>query len=1741
MKWTIFSKNGEAKHESLTQYNGDGRVVYQDSLEYTGNWMGETFLTVSIKSAYPIDFQIGDYIDYRGERFTINYDPTVIKKARRGTYGEGFTYDSIKFNSYSNELTEVMFHDWVLSDNELHYTSLPNFSFHCKDVDDLVDRLQANMDRWCKANGRKKEDYWLFYTLKSNPSGTKDAGQKQTTYERTQQRAKDILESCGITDIRSTEYTSFLDNVKSQWEKTFGVDAKYRDSRDDERYDRNLQANNQTVWDLMASIKQQFGLSFIIRGKNVYIGTAGVPTAHLFKYGKGNGLYEVDRTADQDQKVVTKLHAYGSNENMPTRYYVTIHTEPYAKVMEVSAKTENPETEGTILDLFETDFPFSDRYFTRLYKAAESGETLSNIFEVKIKIDNYLVGALAEKNAVTENTRMRVDWSNGAGLNEGNKENVIGFTKALKAGGRVIFEAGVNKSAVPSSNLLSTTPNKLPNNMAVTSLMLPGFPDYALSEVCRSVYDNVKDVTNYYIKQTPSSAETLFYTESGEHLIEFSKDKYDPYLLSSNAAVLGIKEGDISCTEENDDNGLEAVYPTIEETTDIEAGVGTSGARLDAVVIADFIDDNGAWPTDKTDKIPPFYIYLPELGFDLQQANEDAGGGDMQISMKNGFCGGRTFRVAEARRVGKDDSVQWKAVLANANYFNTKYNKNDWPADQPYLVRNLPIKAAWRLKCQRVEDSGQDLYFPYSYPASIKGAVSEQMTNAYQIMGGDNYVITGIKVGDVNYVKTASWKLLRKAIHWLCKNDHTRYVYSPKIDEIFMARQDEEAKNDTTGTKVSLHDTLKEGDVLLFSDDDLLLKGAVYIEQLQIKENGNNGIPTYEVTLRDETEVSSLQRLQNKVDSLATDVKNGNVGNAWNTTQLASLFSVVGKDYFLSKTDDDTAAGNITFRKDINIGGTASTTNIDNAGSISNAGDIKNRGNIENKGDIVNAGGITTRDLTVTGLAHFFSLTIDEIKATGGAFLATPASGFTADIVEAINDSKGNPAGWRLYWRAEQNGKTIMNTWRTGDMAICQTFNVGKGTTYNAANKKWWRLVTATSNENASAGFTYTFTFVFKAADAGNGAVTKIDPNTGTECLFHWIEVSNKSGEYMEGSDIPAAEDEVAQLGYQGKEDEDDADIHARQSAIYYSAYSSIDSELKPPFFAFYEGIRDFKDLKDYRTSYKDANKMVVFGEVHLQTGDGKYVPAVTERGEYNATTQYYKYDRVSYDGSLWLCVKETGAKGVTPDADSEYWLRQVSKGTDGKAGSSVYCQYSVDGDTWVNEAKSGVVYRYIRTSTDGKTWTAATRLQGDNGKDGLAVSLTPSAGVLGMNYDPLTDTPIIIYPHLYQGNVDRISECTVTYDGGDALTITTSDTASDKHGTIAKITDNNRKVLKSAPNGVVKVTISYPYDGKTLSFVCYWSYSMATSGLDINDTNATLYTQYVTDSGAVKKAEMGTLVDSGGKTIVKLSGDQIALEGYTTINGNTKIDTSGNLITKNAMLDGYLRSSVNVDWGNQTRQNARQDYVVEDTLNIMTGQSTNQIITNYVHLPLDPEYIGARVIIIASPAVDNTGFISNSNKSVYDGYTYIDAGKVWVKHVYVDAENSTTGDSGIDSLYQQPNSGEATAEAAFNNIASTWFLGGDRVTDAQGGIRYPNQIKFRGGIIELLGIQGLSTGMVSNKRYKYTEDKTAIAHAGGAWDTRGNEDSAYKGKTVNLAQWVVVNAQCSDIEYSYNPPQIYS
>lgn len=756
--YNIYHKDGSRLKDS----NGKGITIH--SIEYNGTWMGECFVTVTFENEAPINFSIGDYIEYRGERFEINYDPGKIKCASKDSYGGAFKYDSVKFNALSDELVRCDMLDLVLYDNQLHYTALPQFSFYVESLDDLLDRIQANLDElYGKAS-------WKLYSRNK---------------ERSVQRG----------------------GLESEWNRIYGSGTA-----DNVIDSTSISISDQTCWDALSLVSSKFDINFIIRNRNVYVGTAGLPTGNIFKYGKDNGLYEIEQNSESDQMIITKLRAYGSNRNLPNSYYATLDAVPYA----IADGFSESEGEGGYQLAIKIDKTKYEGAFTNVnYEVTEGFKECfvgCSIGSLSFSASVYMVKTTA---GMSDNTLVITDKATAQKV-----KPLIGDNT------RITFASGANAHGFNGNRLDYSS--SLPNNMACDRVMLPGFPKQSLREWWNS----------------QSEAKKAWLNPGGKAHI-FSDEVHRPYVTSLNVDKIGVRPASAFFDQDDKVNGIVEIYPTIEE---MEVG----GVRIDEIDTGTSVEDNGVFADVESSTIPNAVIYLKkEINFDINELKES----DFSISMKDGMCAGRSFKIASCRKE-KD--------------------------------------GRWRLQIEREPDNSLGLYFPY---------------NDFQIKKGDHFVLSGIKLPDA-YVEAASEKLLKYCIAYLDRNDYTRYVYQPKVDEIFMARQHDKAIADPTGLTKSLYLTLKEGDIMLFKDDDLGIDGEVTIDQLTIKEEDGK-IPTYEITLRDEKEVSAIQKIQNQIEY----IQSGSVSGGMTSSQIKDIVGSVGSDRFISKINPDTAAGLITFLK----------------------------------------------------------------------------------------------------------------------------------------------------------------------------------------------------------------------------------------------------------------------------------------------------------------------------------------------------------------------------------------------------------------------------------------------------------------------------------------------------------------------------------------------------------------------------------------------------------------------------------------------------------------------------------------------------------------------------------------------------------------------------------------------------------------------------------------------------------
>ncbi len=699
------------------------------SLEYNGEWMGECSVSVDIESDSPVDFRLGDWLDYRGERFEINYDPSVIKSAPAGIKGDGFKYSGVKFNSLSDELTRCGFYDIVINDNNIHYTALPKFSFFAPTVKELADRIQANLDRFSEQNGSER---WI---VEVHP------------------------EFSGKTDVNVS-----VDNVK--------------------------------VWDMLKVVVDDFEAYFTIKDRRITIGAPGVPAAHVFRYGKGNGLYEIERSGENDQEIVTRLRAYGSTRNMPIRYYQRLSG---FRAKDTIAKISDVNT-PTLKTVRLTNMSFIDE--NKLVDKTVSGDSVFGWLAVEINGKTYAM--YYHRNDKSGSHYMTIGQSpqpQKPSRYIGNLTMVARDMERMKEGDTVYFSAC--RDDIPSTNK-QMGKDYIPNNLALKNLMLPGFPDTT----------------------------------------------QDPYIDSDNIPYIGVLEGSVFF--DGSDEDLPEIYPSIEGMTaeDIKAAGHNTTAEgaLDELMAAEQIADDGVGKlnpegtesTPENDKYT-FKVWIKDLGFDI---NDYLTSQAATLSFKSGKLTGREFEI---KRCEKKES----------GYYELELN--------------------------RVYDSDIQLWFPY---------------NDYNATEGDRFVLLYIEMPEV-YIDAASQRLYKAAAEWLAKNDYPRSVYSPKVDEIFMARQHDEAM---ASGLTSLHDTIKEGMQMLFEDEDLGIDGAIIIDTLTIKE-GDGSIPTYEVTLKEEKTVGTIERVQNKIDSLARGIGQGAGG--YNAQQIQEFIRAYGARYFLSKLTGD--------------------------------------------------------------------------------------------------------------------------------------------------------------------------------------------------------------------------------------------------------------------------------------------------------------------------------------------------------------------------------------------------------------------------------------------------------------------------------------------------------------------------------------------------------------------------------------------------------------------------------------------------------------------------------------------------------------------------------------------------------------------------------------------------------------------------------------------------------------------
>lgn len=712
-------------------YSSDGKTVKATTkrVEYNGEYMGSCSLTITFESHAPINFEIGDYIDYRLERFYLNVLPSSKKQCSRNGSKNAFAYENVQFMSVSDELVRCDFLDVVKKDNNIHWTALPTFSFYCEGVKNLAERIQANLDR------------------------------------------------------------VYGENV---W--TIQIDKTYEDSRKDIQ----ISISNQSVWDALLLVNTTFKTNFIIRGRTVTIGTTSNNIDHVFSCGIGRGLLSITRASDTNQKVITRLRAFGNTTNVPTNYYKYL----CMKIMREYVVPTDLEMTLTVFDRtkwYVTTLTLHDKWAQDGLSYSCKAETPPrDSYEDFDKFIKYMHPTLE----ITYDGDKVVYATVGKWEYEGKTtyryivvdEAFWHYMSNRRPEGKVTLSFGgtsaLNYNYIVNTHKGAMTSANYPNNMAITRLMLPGFP---IGDKETDKDGEIKTDCGYVDK-----------AYEGYKLIVTSNDVY---IESPQKKIAGLREGSVYIDGTDNEVTDYNVYPSIEDMTveDLnKAGIypvlddGDNG-KLNQVAKSSKIEDNGDSDYN-TGQASETFVWIKDLGFNIWDYR--TGSETPNIYLKSGKCVGRTFDIKNCIRDG---------------------NK-------------------YKLTIIRKSDNDLNILYPNSQSP---------------IAGGDEFVILNIKMPDV-YYKAASQRLLKYALLYLKENDKTKFSYTPVVDNLWIARQHD--ANVSLGAK-SIYTNIKEGDRMEIDEaSDLGIASSIFISNLKITESEDSLIPLVEISLQDDKKAVSVNR-----------------------------------------------------------------------------------------------------------------------------------------------------------------------------------------------------------------------------------------------------------------------------------------------------------------------------------------------------------------------------------------------------------------------------------------------------------------------------------------------------------------------------------------------------------------------------------------------------------------------------------------------------------------------------------------------------------------------------------------------------------------------------------------------------------------------------------------------------------------------------------------------------------------
>lgn len=1198
-------------NEIIGLFPSEANPAIVSSYTYDAKRMGGApTITATIYSSEPLQWKKEEFVEYNGDRYFASYTPNSTKDNSSRMWKSEIT-----FTSRRELLDNTLFFDVVVDDvdtqNKDRYRSNQTKFTFGGTIHEFVARINSSM-AYCGLY-RPTEEYKGYYVVVDEGYGTDEV--KEVSFE--DQYLTDVLQLINTTFELDYYWDGNVCHVGKVQHDLTDTPIKYGSS--DALISVSKENANYKIVDMITGYGSSDNLPYYYPNDDEF-GEAVFNTENI---SKDKVSVELSKFL-KDSRYNDTLILYKSKDGKNYNGSVDVSSKAFDRFTTPSNLTQadsqsNPTVtcifsfdilisaiKGQTIDLTSLGFDFElnssvsrKDYITKVGNAVKSiylfkGKELYKTISKRMSIGSTSTYTFEEDGDFTLSIESEFSYKckvykNSAGINDfyGADSWNAAFSGSIeflyeskseyewKNGDKYIpySDAGINVSEIGEANCIEYDYQFVKDG-----------DRYGFNKVYTGTEDNaVKVIVTDRVWIAPSSvlmpsiyrnskgAERFYYALNNTHKLPSGNGYYEFVNLYKKG---NPHQGTVT---------FDGIKPTIKGIVNAEGQL--FGEIAD---VAFDKDDSDVKDSDGNYIHSYFYMKLHkfngDFGFDLfahALASESA---KINLIKSNG-CPACSFVIYNKPSADNSKYYNCVSVDENGNLKQVRTDKND------YIFANASDAYEDNLN----QDSTQkELWIAVQKDTSTLGIVMPNASAGFKPQKGDLFVITGIKPPKV--LVTAAEKRLDDAlVKHMSENNTDQFNYSVKFSRIFLQENPDFASKLNENAKLSIQ---IQGDS---NSDGSLIGHEVFVSNYSVKVD-NDELAEVEIELVNSLEVtkSDTKQIIDAVKGEAVKSLSSMVGGS-NTNSFNA--SITDKMY-LSKLNDDTAKGTITWEKIQKLlsGLVVGNSNNENGGSWTP--DTEGRSHL------------ITDYLEVRMKAIFEELVVKKTSTIGGKEIISPAGGVVAHKVEEVTATYNNVSqkAYRCYFLAEQEGDSVDNDFAVNDQVRSESFNVRKGTYHKVGNHFYWRLVIGRDE----------------------------DPVELEGKKYHYIDLSDT--DCATASDVPAKGDVLSQCGNR-------TDVE-RQNCLIFSAVDTYS-----PSVSLYHGINSYSFANREYVEYgvnKQTNKAFfnVYGDMYV--GDRP-----TKENGYEGSS-YIKYDsaakQVSIKGKL-------SAKSTVDGKELSQYIRENSAG----------------------------------------------------------------------------------------------------------------------------------------------------------------------------------------------------------------------------------------------------------------------------------------------------------------------------------------------------------------------------------------------------------------------------------------------------------------------------------------------